>query len=76
MFSRYREPILRQDLHYLQTDQIQLPPETRHLGEPWGASKTISEPMVCSAQTMDLPCTDTNIISKQTEMRFQMTHVT
>jgi hypothetical protein len=36
----------------------------------------ISMPMVCSVQTMHLSCTDTNIVSKWTKMRFHMTHVT
>ena len=43
---------------------------------PSGASKMISEPKICLAQTMYLSCTDTNIVSKQTQMRFHMTHVT
>jgi hypothetical protein len=34
----------------------------------------IFEPMVRLAQTMQLYCTDTNTISKQTEMRLHMTH--
>ena len=41
-----------------------------------GASKMISKPMVCLAQTMHLSCTDTNTISKEKEVRFHMTHVT
>jgi hypothetical protein len=32
--------------------------------------------MVCLAQTMNLSCTDTNIVSKWTETRLHMTHVT
>jgi hypothetical protein len=40
------------------------------------ASKTISEPMVCFVQTVHLSCTDTNAISKQTEMSLHMTHIT
>jgi hypothetical protein len=36
----------------------------------------ISMPMVCSVQTMHLPCTDTNIVSKRTKTRFHTTHVT
>jgi DNA-binding transcriptional regulator of glucitol operon len=32
--------------------------------------------MVHLAQTVHLSCTDTNTVSKQTEMRFQMTHIT
>jgi hypothetical protein len=41
-----------------------------------GASEMISKPLVRLAQTMHLSCTDSNTISKQTEMRFHMTHVT
>jgi hypothetical protein len=41
-----------------------------------GTSKTFSEQMVCSVQTMHLSCTDTNTISKQSKMRFHTTHVT
>jgi hypothetical protein len=48
----------------------------RHLGVPSGASKMISEDMVRLVQTVDLPCTETKTISKWTEMRFYMTHVT
>jgi hypothetical protein len=36
----------------------------------------ISEPMVHLAQTVHLSCSNTNNISKWTEVRFQMTHVT
>jgi gamma-glutamylcysteine synthetase len=43
---------------------------------PSGASKMISKPTVCLAQTMHLSCTDTNTISKWTKMRFHMTHIT
>jgi hypothetical protein len=52
------------------------PLELRHLGVLSGASKTISEPTVCLAQTMHLFWTDTNNISKWTKTRFHMTHVT
>jgi hypothetical protein len=41
-----------------------------------GASKMISEPTVCLAQTMHLSWTDTNTISKLTKTRFHMTHIT
>jgi hypothetical protein len=53
-----------------------LPLEPHHVGEPLSASKTIFEPMVCLAQTKHLSYTDTNTISKQTDARFHMTHVT
>jgi hypothetical protein len=50
----HHAPILRQDWHYLQTDQNELPLEPRQLGVPSGVSKMISEPTVRSAQTMHL----------------------
>jgi hypothetical protein len=52
------------------------PPDPHHLGVPSSASKMISMPMVCSVQTVLLSCTDTNIVSKQTKMRFYTAHVT
>jgi len=36
----------------------------------------IFDPMLRMAQTVHLPCTDTNIVSKRNETRFDMTHVT
>ena len=44
-----------------------LPLEPHHLGVPSGVSKIIFEPMVRSAQTVHLYCTNTNTISKWTE---------
>jgi aminoglycoside N3'-acetyltransferase len=73
-FGTNRAPILRQDYHYLQTDSNKLPLEPRHLGVSSDASKTISKPVVHSAQTVHLYCTDTNTVSKQTETRFHMAH--
>jgi hypothetical protein len=58
------------------TDRNKLPLEPRHLEVPSGASKTITEPMVRLVQTVHLSWTDTNTISKWTETRFDMTHVT
>ena len=60
-------PILHQNEHYLQTDQTEIPYDTRHLGAPSGASKLISEHMVRSMQTMHLSCIKISSISKQTE---------
>jgi hypothetical protein len=57
-------------------DQSEHPLKPRHLGVPSGAPKRISEPMVRLAQTVHLSCTDPNAISKRTEMRFDLTHVT
>ena len=64
------------DTNYLQMDRNELPLEPRHLAVPLGASKTIYEPVVRLAQTVHLSCTYTNTVSKYTEMRFHMTHVT
>jgi hypothetical protein len=50
--------------------------ELCHLGVLSGASKMISKPVVCLAQTVHLSCTDTNTISKWTKTRFDITHVT
>jgi hypothetical protein len=69
-------PILHQDYHYVQTNQNELPFEPCNLGVPSGVSKTISEPVVHLAQTVHLSCTNTNTVTKQTETRFQMMHVT
>ena len=56
--------------------QNELPLEPRHLVVPSSASKTISEPVACLAQTMHLSCTDTNTVSKRKETIFHMTHIT
>jgi hypothetical protein len=47
-------------------DRNELPFEPRHLGVPFGASKMISEPVVCLAETVHLSCIETNTISKRT----------
>jgi hypothetical protein len=75
MFNANRATILHQELHYLQTDRTELPLEPLRLGVPSSASKTISMPMVCSVQTVQLSCTNTNNLSKQTKTRFHTTHV-
>ena len=45
----------------------EIPQDPRHLGDPSGASKMISEPMVCLAQTVQLSYINTNTISKPNE---------
>jgi hypothetical protein len=50
--------------------------ELRHLGVLSGASKAISKPMVCLAQTVHLSWFDKNTIFEWTKMRFHMTYVT
>jgi hypothetical protein len=57
-------------------DQNEIPLVPHHLGVPSAASKMITEPMVRLAHTMDLSCTDTNTVSKQTEIRFALIHIT
>jgi hypothetical protein len=76
MFGANHAHILQWNKHHLQTDQNEIPDDPRHLGAASGVSETISEPMVRLAQTMHLSCNETNTVSKQTETRFQMTHVT
>jgi hypothetical protein len=56
--------------------QTELSLEARHLVVPSGTSKMISKPMIRLAQTWHLYCTDTKTVSKQKEVRFDMTHVT
>jgi hypothetical protein len=47
-----------------------------HVGVPSGASKMISQRMVCSAETMHPSCAEINTISRQTETSFHLTHTT
>jgi hypothetical protein len=61
---------------YLQKDRNEILHDPRHLGVPSGVSKSVSKAMVRLVQTVDLSCTDTNTISKWTETRFYMTHIT
>ena len=75
MFHANRARILHQDQHYLQTDLTEHPLEPLHLGVPTSASKMDSQTTVHSVQTVHLSCTETNTISKETEVRFYMTHV-
>jgi hypothetical protein len=48
----------------------------RHLGVQSGASKTILEPIVHLAESVRLSSTDSNTVSKRTETRIDLTHVT
>jgi hypothetical protein len=57
-------------------DRNKLPFEPRHQGVPSGATQMISEPVVCLVEIVHLSCTETNTVSKRTEMRFYMAHVT
>ena len=74
-FNAKHATILHRRQRRFQTDQNEISHDPRHLGVPSGASKSISKPMVRSMQSVQLYCTDTNTVSKQTEMRFHMTHI-
>ena len=48
-------------------ERSEIPHDPHHLRVPSGASKTMSEPIVHSTQTVHLSCVKINTISKQTE---------
>ena len=48
-------------------ERREIPHDPRHLGVPLGESKTMSEPIIHSTQTMHLSCIKINTITKQTE---------
>ena len=75
MFVAYHAPILHRHQHCLQMDRNEIPHDPCHLGVPTGASKRIFEPTVCSAQTMHLSCTDTNTVSKWTDLSLEPRHL-
>jgi hypothetical protein len=57
-------------------DRNKIPQDPRHLGVSSGASKMISEPMVCSVQTVHLSCVKISTISKRTKMCFRLSLIT
>jgi hypothetical protein len=67
---------VQKDYHYLRMDWIKHPLEPRHLGVPSGASKTISEPTVCLAQTCKYLVPTPTLSPNGTKTRFHMAHVT
>jgi hypothetical protein len=67
---------MQRNWHYLQKDQNEILHDPHHLRVPSGVSKSISEAKVRLAPIVDLSCTDTITISKRTETRFYMTHIT
>jgi hypothetical protein len=56
-------------------EQNELPIDPHHLESPLSAAKKISAPMVYLAQTMHLPDTKINTVSKQTEVSYHLSHV-
>jgi hypothetical protein len=57
-------------------NQVKHPLDLHHLGVLSGASKMISEPTVCFAQTMHLSCADTNTIFEWSKSSFHLSLVT
>ena len=68
--------ILHRRQHCLQPDRNEILRDPRPLGVPSGASKMISEPMVCLTQTAHLSCVKISTISTRTEMSFHLSLVT
>jgi hypothetical protein len=58
------------------TDRNKIRHDPRHLGVRSGASKTIFEHMVCSAQTVHLSCVKISTISKRNEASFHLSLIT
>jgi hypothetical protein len=75
-FGSNRAPFLHWHQHCLQIDRNEIWHDPRHPRVPSGASKMVSDPMVRSTQTVRLSCTNTNTVSKHTETRFHVTHIT
>jgi hypothetical protein len=75
-FGANRAPILHWHCKCLQTDRNEIPHDPHHLGVPSGASKMISEPMVCSAQTVHLSCIKISTVYKQTQSSFHLSLIT
>ena len=74
----WRKPCtyLAPTLTCLQTDRNKISHDPCHLGVRSGASKTFSEPMVCSMQTMHLSCVKISTNSNRTITSFHLSLVT
>jgi 3-oxoacyl-(acyl-carrier-protein) synthase len=57
-------------------DWNEIPHDQCHIEDPSGASKTISEPMLRSVQTVNLSCVKISTISKWTKASIHMSLVT
>jgi hypothetical protein len=71
-----RAPILHWRNHYHQMDRNEIPHDQCHLGGPSGVSKRISEPMVRSAQIVQLSCVKISTIFEQTKTSTHLSLVT
>jgi hypothetical protein len=69
-------PILHWHYHCLWMDGNEISHDQCHIGDPSGASKMISEPMLRSAQTVHLSCVKINSISKQTKTSINLSLIT
>jgi hypothetical protein len=67
-FSANLATILHRHKHDLQIDCNEILHDPCHLGVPSAVSIMILKPMVCSTQTMHLPCIKISTISKQTKV--------
>jgi hypothetical protein len=74
MFGANYATILPWHEHCLQTERREIPHDWHDLGVPSGAFKTITEPMVCSTQTMHLYYVKISTISKWTELSVEPCH--
>jgi hypothetical protein len=66
-FGANRAPILHWHYNSLQMDWNEIPHDQCHIGDPSGASKMISDPMLSSAQTVHLYYVKISTISKETK---------
>jgi hypothetical protein len=76
MFGENCAPILPRHLHCLQMDWNEIPQDPHHLVVPSGMYKMISEPLICSTQTVHLSCVKINTISKWTESSIHLSLIT
>jgi hypothetical protein len=76
MFSTNRTAILNRHRHYLQIEQKEIPHDPCHLGVSSDRSKTISEVVVRSAQTVHLSCVKIITIFERTKSSFHFSLVT
>jgi hypothetical protein len=76
MFGANRALIFHRHQRYLQIDQNKIPHDPRQLRVPFSVSKTISEAVVRSAQTVHLSCVKISTIFKRTESSFHLSLVT
>jgi hypothetical protein len=76
IFSTNHAPIFNRHQHYLQIDQNEIPHDPRHLRVSSGASKTTSEAMVRSTQTLHLSCVKISNNFEQSKSSFHLSLVT